>query len=690
MTSIIVEDRMSASMKSMSNAVNLVISAFDDLDDSMKHSMDASKISQARAEISKAGANVASMEKELEDARSAQDSLNNSLKKGGNNANSLVKSISGMAVVYAGLRAISDGKKLFIGVSDELSQIDARLKRINDGSQTLAQINQEIFKTAQDARVPYMDMASMVGKLGTMAGEAFAGNDEIIDFAEQLNKQYALAGTSQQGIASANLQLTQAMASGVLRGEELNAVYENAPTLIQAIADEMGVTKGQIRELAQEGEVSAEIVKKAILNASDETNKAFAEMPMTFSQSATMMKSHAVMAFKPASEAFGQLINSPAVQSAMEVTIGAIYAVGNAFTWSMRISKFVVDQIYNHWDVLAPVFYTLGAILIGITLAIAVNAGVATASMIAQGAVMVAQWLTANAVLGLTNWQLIAIIATLALVALAISKTGITASDVAGFVGGAINWIIAGIGNLDIAVYNSQERARTLFLNAGRGIANGWAKAMASMQKTTYEMAGSVLNALSSMLNLVMGKFNKVLAVANKFNPNIKPIHFDLGAGMIEKAKAITIPDSTPEIMKPNLKQYNDLDQAFADGRAKGKAIYASMGDVLNKALNPEIMSESVAKGMERSGTSDSLGKIKDNTKEMKETLGIVTEDMSYLRGFMETRAVAIYNFNNKVDVANNIDRMDNETDLDGLMGSAVDRMLEKVNFSMGGKPVNA
>ena len=210
-------------------------------------------------------------------------------------ANNLWDKIKGIALTIGGLA----GVKKILNLSDEMATTSARLSLIVDDKGSVEQLENKIFASAIRSRAEYQDTADMIGKLGSQAKGAFKNNDELIAFAEQLNKNFVLAGTNQQGIASAQLQITQALASGVLRGEELNAVFENATPVIQKIADYLDVPIGKIRDLAKEGKLSAQVVKNALLASADETNAAFEKMPMTWSQIWTKMKNIALKAFQP-------------------------------------------------------------------------------------------------------------------------------------------------------------------------------------------------------------------------------------------------------------------------------------------------------------------------------------------------------------------------------------------------------
>lgn len=246
---------------------------------------------------------------ETEAARKAQEKLNQEMSQGRNEANSLAGAIKGVVGAYMGIQ----GVKALLNISDELTSTNARLKMMNDGLQTTEELNNMIFQSAQRSRGAYQDTADMVAKLGTLAGDAFNNNSaEIVAFAEQINKQMALSGTSTIGVQAAMLQLTQAMSSGVLRGEELNSILEHTPLIAQTIAEYLGVSTGEMRNLASEGAITAEIVKNAMFDVADKTNEKFEQMPYTWSQVFTSFQNTALQTFEPILNGMGLLATDAA------------------------------------------------------------------------------------------------------------------------------------------------------------------------------------------------------------------------------------------------------------------------------------------------------------------------------------------------------------------------------------------
>lgn len=221
------------------------------------------------------------------------------------------------------LGAFRAGKGL-VGLSDAMTQIRARIDRMNDGLQTAYQLEQAIYQAAQNSRGAFADTADLVGKLGTLAGDAFGGSQEIVAFAEQINKHIALSGASAAGAQAAMLQLNQAMSSGVLRGEELNSILEQTPTIAQAIARYIGLSVGQMRELASEGVITADVVKNALFAAASETNGQFAKIPLTWNQLWTQFQNSAMQALNPLLDGINWAANN------MDALKGALWAVGGA------------------------------------------------------------------------------------------------------------------------------------------------------------------------------------------------------------------------------------------------------------------------------------------------------------------------------------------------------------------------
>lgn len=274
-------------------------------------------------------------------------------------------------------------KDLAVGaanLSDQMAQIRSRINLINDGSQTTAEIMDKIYAASQRSRGGYLEMADSVSKLNMLAKDAFSSNDEAIFFVEQLNKQFKISGASVEEATSAMYQLTQAMASGKLQGDEFRSIMENAPMLAQSIAQEMGMSVGQLKELSSQGLITADIIKNALYGSAEETNQKFAEIPMTFADIGQSIQNQFIQAFTPVLEQLASITSSGEFMAAFEgvgiairsvaavaqVSIGLISAAFN----SMKVVVSTVGNIVKSFAVLvATAMPPVAAAIIGVTAA---------------------------------------------------------------------------------------------------------------------------------------------------------------------------------------------------------------------------------------------------------------------------------------------------------------------------------
>ncbi|MEG0258701.1 MAG: tape measure protein, partial [Lysinibacillus sp.] len=294
-TSIQIQDRLSQPMRAMHNAVSMMVNQMEAMHSASGNMMNTSSIELARRELSRAAESMNRIEQEVQGAATAQQRFTNNIRDGTSALGELLGKILAVVGAYLSLRSIQDVVRL----SDEMSNIDARLNlviesmpKIDDVSANLnintsgltevEQLQKQIFDAAQRSFAPYAQTANLVGKIGMNAKDAFNNTSEVVVFAELLNKQFGIAGTNAEGVSSATLQLTQALGSGVLRGEELNSVFEAAPNIIHTIAEYLDEPIGRIREMAADGKLTADVVKNAMFSAADGINEKFNSMPLTF------------------------------------------------------------------------------------------------------------------------------------------------------------------------------------------------------------------------------------------------------------------------------------------------------------------------------------------------------------------------------------------------------------------------
>lgn len=357
-------------------------------------------------------ADLAAVQQEVQRTADDFEALRESMQNAQPPANNLMTTLRRLGTAFVGSKIVTG----LVGMSDTLTQTTARLNLMNDGLQSTADLQEMIYQSALRARGAYADTAAAVSKMGLLAPDAFASNEETIAFVEQLNKQFKIAGTSQEGQAAAMLQLTQAMGAGVLRGEELNSVFEQAPTIIQAINDYLGITTGELRDMAAEGQITAEIVKNAMFAAADETNERFESIPMTWADVWTQATSIATMALQPLLTGINWVANNLDIIAPLVLataTAFALFAVAANWTnlcASATNALATAQRILNAVMALNPVVLIIGGLilLVGIIFAViaAVNKAKGTsisAIGVIVGALAVAGAFILNTVIGLIN-----------------------------------------------------------------------------------------------------------------------------------------------------------------------------------------------------------------------------------------------------------------------------------------------
>lgn len=355
-------------------------------------------------------------------ASGATDTFNQKLRNTGASANSAASGIGNYIKAALSIAGAIKG----MSIIDDYINTQARLNLINDGLQTQAGLQDKIFAAADRSRGAYSSMAASISKLGILAGDAFSSNDETIKFAELMQKSFRVGGSSQMEQQAGMYQLTQAMAAGKLQGDEFRSIMENAPMLAQAIADFTGKSKGELKKMSAEGTITADVIKGALFAAAEDIDAQFEKMPMTFADVWNKIKNGGIRAFSGVMESINKLVNTNGFEDMVNGFIGGMYTLANAIQW-------IIDITSQHFDVIKPALeFISGVLLLG---------------MIRRLALIAAYWFA-------INWPIVLVVGAIVLVANALNAMGITASDVFGYVGGAIGVLIAWFINLGATVQN--------------------------------------------------------------------------------------------------------------------------------------------------------------------------------------------------------------------------------------------
>lgn len=330
----------------------------------------------------------------INDNTDAQDKFNESIRRSEKSAGNLMGTISKIAGAVGVVKLAEN----FIETSDEMSQISAKLNMINDGTRTTAQLQEEIYESAQRSRGSYLDTANLVARLGMNAGDAFKNNAEMLQFAENLNKAFTIAGASAQEQASVILQMSQALGSGVLRGQEFNAVMAGAPNIMQYIADAMNLPKGQLRDMAAEGQITADIVVNAMLGATTQINKQFEQIPKTFGNIMTTTKNKLVSGMGDVFNEWSSRLNEADIQKTIDGVSDAFVDLAKTGGDVLITIADGIVTIRDNWDSIGPVLEVASAALIAYKI---LNINIAAAVKTAWAAV---------------NWELAAVSAAIGLI----------------------------------------------------------------------------------------------------------------------------------------------------------------------------------------------------------------------------------------------------------------------------------
>lgn len=663
--------------------------------------MDVEAANQAYLRLSQT---VGNTERYIRDNVDEQGRFNREIEEGTNEANSLMQTIKGAVAAYATIQTLSTA----LNLSDQLTSTTARLNLMNDGLQTTQDLQNMIYLSAERARGSYQATADAVSKLGLMAGDAFGSSEEIIAFMEQVNKQFTIAGTEAAGIDAAMLQLTQAMGSGVLRGEEYNSILEQAPNIIQAIADYMEVPKGQLKDMAAEGQITADIVKAAMFAAADDTNAKFESMPKTFSQIWTSFQNTALMAFQPVLQRMNKIANSEAFQQFVNNAIEGLSMVAGVALEIFDLLVGVAGAVADNWSWLSPIIYGVAAALAvyyGWQLAVnAINAitkgihiAMAVAQMIhaaATGALTAATAAEIAAQNGLNAalyacpivWIIVLIIALIALfyaAVAAVNKFAGTSVSATGIICGAFMVALAFIGNIFVALWNLVVDVFVLIYNLVATVANfignvftdpigavcrlffdlvdtvlGILQALASAIDAIFgsNLAGSVQGWRDSLGGWVDDTFGKGDEVMAKMNAD------DMKLGRFEYGAAWDAGYSFGEGIDESIANFDP--SSLFDTNVPGADDYANLSDY----------------GSGIGGIGSGVDDIAGNTGKIADGMEITEEDLKYLRDIAEQEAVNRFTTAEITIEQTNHNTVSGKMDLDGIVSGLTDAANEAVD----------
>ena len=702
MTAIQLQDNFSGVLYDVVSSVNLAIRSMSEMQQAVGADIDTSSLNGAQESIDRVTMSLNRMNSAMgngvtENIRSSEDGqrrFNQEISTGVSHADSLARKIGMVAGTYLSMQTVEGILDTSDSLTQTTSRIDLMREKFGETDKTAQDLMNNVYASAQNARSSFDGMADVVARFGNNAKDAFSGTDEVIGFANLIQKQMVIAGASTQEASNAMLQLSQAMGSGVLRGDELNSIFEQAPNLIQNIADYMGVPIGKIREMASDGQISADIVKQAIFSASDEINAKFEQMPMTFGQIWQMFKNSALMAFQPVLEQLNTMANSEQFQSFVDGAINMdAYAAGavlDVFNTVGQIGSFIADN----WSVISPIIYAVVAALLAyaaISAVVAVINGIVAASTEVKSA---AEMMSTGATFAATAAQyglnaalaacpiawiilsLVALVAVIIAVCSYIAKTSDVATSAFGVMTGGINVVIQFFKNLGLTVANIALGIWNAMGTCATNIGIAFRNAIRGVMSWFYSLLSTALNVISKICNAL----NQLPFISFDFS-GITSMAKDYAAKSARESGSMEEFESISDSFNKGMSTFEAFGEgwtsdAFKSGAAWGDGVaskvsdkissftdllsgqsaldsipdYASGGATQSAAYVPQAVSPATSGGSGGSSAADKLadaangindiaantGSTAADTARIADTIDITDEDLKYLRDIAE------------------------------------------------------
>ena len=703
-TAIALYDGVTSPLRNMQKAMGIVLNSFESMQRASSNAVDVSAIQEAREELARAETAFDSIEQNIRDANDQQQRFNRSIRDGSSAADGLWQKMKGIAATVGGMI----GLKQALGTSDQLTQTNARLNnaliKFDDGG-SIEELEAKVMASAQRSRAYYMDTAAAVAKLGTNARDAFTNMDEVIAFSELVNKSFVIGGAGAQEQSAAMLQLTQAMASGVLRGEELNSIFDNAPGIIQSIAKYLDVPIGQIRTMASEGQITADIVKNAMFEAAGDIERTFSNMPKTWGQIWTGMKNKALSIFAPILTKINELANSELVAKLTDGIVNGLAAIATVANMILDLMINVASVVVDNWSWLSPiilgvaaalgVYYgaqlaanTVGLISKGVHIAMA---GAKMIQLAATGALTAAPAAETAAQYGLNAalyacplvWIIILIIALVALfyaAVAAVNKFAGTSVSATGIICGAFMAALAFIGNIFIALWNVAAEVFVLIYNlvatVANFIGNVFNDPVGAVCRLFFDLADTVLGVLQALASAIDAIFGSNLAGA------VQGWRDSLGGWVDEtfgKGTEVMAKMSADDLKLDRF----EYGAAFDLGYNFGEGIDSKVSGLFDGSAMDSMGAFDIGNTLD--GIYGNTGDTAGNPAAMSDALDITEEDLSYLRDIAEREAINRFTTAEIHVEQHNENHISKDADLDGIMDAWANDFAEKLDVSEEG-----
>lgn len=683
---MVLNDGISGVLRKINTALNTTLNAFEQVQRASGNAVDTAQIQAARAALVEANREVDNMAEGYRRAAQQEEVLNRGLRNGASAADGMlgrVKSLVATLAAGAGIKAI-------LGMSDKMTSTSARLSFLVDDGGSVDALEQKIMASAQRSRAAYLDTASAIASMGANAGSAFSDNDELIAFMEQVNKQFVIGGATAEGQSAAMLQLTQAMAAGALRGEELNSILENAPGIARAIESYMGVAEGSIKQYAEQGLITSEVVKNALFSVADETNAKFESMPMTWAQVWTTMRNKALSIFDPILARINQVANSERFST---VTDGIISGLAGIAAVAGVVLDLLISGgalVVDNWSWIGPIVWGLVAAFLAYNTVALITNGINRAMALAEGVKAAALAMSTGATFAATAAQyglnaallacpitwivvlVIALVAALYAAVAAINHFAGTSLSATGLIMGAFAVAGSFIINLVLGVVNFVIGLGVELYNLIAAFANFFANVF-------NDPVGAIINLFAGMFDFILGIVESAASLIDTV----------LGTDMSSAVAGFrnTVATKVEEIVGDQVEVMEKLDasdyqiqrieygDAWAAGNDLGKGIEDAVGGLFDFDLGT---GEDYGAGFTMDDIANSAALTAENTGATADALTASNEELAYLRDIAEREAINRFTTAEvRIDMTGMTNRIEGNADLDGVISELTNGFTE-------------
>ena len=593
---MVLNDGISGVLKRITNGLSTTLNAFEQVQRASGRAVNVTQIQAARAALAEANRDVDNMAEAYRRAAQQEEVLNKGLRNGVSAADGLLGKVKGIVTTLAA----GAGAKAVLGLSDQLASSSARLSLIVDDGGSVDALEQKIMASAQRSRASYLGTMQTISKLGLQAGDAFNSNDELIRFTELLNKNFVIGGSSATEQAAAMYQLTQAMGSGRLQGDEYRSIIENAPMLAGAIEDYMrnvqGAT-GAMKDWSSEGLLTADVIKAAVFNSADEVEARFQQMPMTWGQVWTQMQNKAIAAFDPVLSKLNQVANSERFETVTDGIVNGLATIaavaGVVLDLLIRGGSLVVDN----WSWLEPIVWGLVAAFVVYNTVALITNGINAATALAEGVKAAALAMSTGATFAATAAQyglnaallacpitwivvlVIALVAAFYAAVAAINHFAGTSLSATGIVMGAFAVAGAFIINLILGVVNFVIGIGVELYNLIATFANFFANVF-------NDPVGAIINLFAGMFDFILGIVQSAASLIDTvLGTDMSSAVAGFRNTVATKVEEI-VGDQVEVMEKLNASDYQiqriEYGDAWAAGNSLGRGIEDAVGGLFN------------------------------------------------------------------------------------------------------------